>query len=229
MKLKNVALVTGLVSSLISVLAVASVPSAWEELGNDDGILVHRREIPDSDIVAFKGEAVIDAPIAKVANVLIDTSRKLEWVADIKQAKNVREISEFERIEYNHTGTPWPVRDRDFVFHAKVELDRANKTVVFRLKSILDPSMPEASPVRGELKESSYTLTSIENDTRTRVLVQIQADPKGSLPRWVVNLTQKKWPRKTLNGIRLQVAKADVLENPAVKAYFAAPAAPVAR
>lgn len=225
MKTKSQLPILGLFALLGSVAAFGSSPNQWEEISNDDGIIVHRMEFPDSDIVAFKGEAVVNAPIAKVANILIDTKRKLEWVADIKEARNIRQIGEYERVEYNHTGTPWPIRDRDFVFHAKVELDRDKKTMWFKLHSVEDAAVPELSPVRGELKDSQYALTSIENDTKTRVVVEIQADPKGSIPKWLVNLTQKKWPRKTLTGIQNQAAKPDVVEHPAVRAYFAAPAA----
>lgn len=211
-----------------SIAAFGSNPNEWEEISNDDGIIVHRMEIPDSDIVAFKGEAVVNASIAKVANILIDTKRKLEWVADIKEARDIRQIGEYERVEYNHTGTPWPIRDRDFVFHAKVELDREKKTMWFKLHSVEDPAVPELSPVRGELKNSQYTLTSIDNDKKTRIVVEIHADPKGAIPKWLVNLTQKKWPRKTLTGIQNQAAKPDVVEHTAVRAYFAAPAQTVA-
>lgn len=223
MKTKSQFLFLGLFALLGSVAAFGSNPNQWEEISNDDGIIVHRMEIPDSDIVAFKGDAVVNAPIAKVASILIDTKRKLEWVADIKEARDIRQIGEYERVEYNHTGTPWPIRDRDFVFHAKVELDREKNTMWFKLHSVEDPAVPELSPTRGELKDSQYILTSIENGTKTRVVVEIQADPKGSIPKWLVNLTQKKWPRKTLTGIQNQAAKPDVVEHPAVKAFFAAP------
>jgi len=213
--------------ALVTVLALPSfaaqtpVETPWEVLSNDDGILVHRKEIPGSPVVAFKGEAVIEAPIAKVASVLYDTSRKMEWVAKLAEAKDVRMISNFERIEYNHTSTPVVLKDRDFVFHAKVDLDRANQRMRIALKSVEDAFMPdEGKYVRGELLNSAYTLTSLEGGTKTRLKVEIHADPKGSVAKWIVNLFQKSWPRKTLEGIRKQVAKADVKEHALVKAYF---------
>lgn len=208
---------------LISAIAIGSpIPPGhdWEEISSEDGIVVHRREVPGSDLVAFKGETVIQAPIAKVANVLIDTSRKLEWVAKIVEAKNVRETSDFERVEYNHTATPWPLKDRDFVFEAKAEFDLPKKQVAFRMKSVEDPLMPEKNCVRGELKNSVYLLTSLNEGKSTKVYVEIQADPKGSIPKWIVNLFQKSWPRITLEGIRKQVAKPDVQEHPQIKAMF---------
>ena len=221
MKLKKRVCLVALIAMSVSAITLASIPRGWEKVSDDNGISVARQEVLGSPIVAFRGEAVINAPIAKVANVLMDTSRKLEWVSDIKEARDIRQINQFERVEYNHTGTPWPTTDRDFVFRATAKFDRASKSVVFELKSIVDPAVPETKNVRGELKQSFYRLTSIENGTKTMLEVEIQADPKGAIPKWLVNLTQKKWPRKTIEGIRAQCAKPDVLEHPGIKACFA--------
>lgn len=195
---------------------------SWEKVADDDAVLVHRKEVPNSDIVAFRGETVIDAPVGKVAGVLIDTPRKLEWVAKIIEAKDVRAISEYERIEYNATSSGFfLVKDRDFVFRAKGVFDKANRRMTISLKSEEDPAMPATGRVRGQLDESRYILTSLDGGKKTHVVVEIHADPRGSVPKWLVNLFQKSWPAKTLNGIRAQCAKPDVKEDPGVKAFFA--------
>jgi hypothetical protein len=194
----------------------------WEELSDEDGIKVWRREVEGSPVVAFKGETVIPASLAKVASVLDDTSRKGEWVANLLEAKDVKIISPTERIEYNRTDAPWPVSDRDFVFRADVKVDKAARTLYVLIKSTTDASCPvdEEMAVRGELLDSKYTLTLLD-DGRTRVIVEIQVDPKGSVPKWVVNWAQKGWPRKTLEGIRGQCKKADVKELALVKEWLA--------
>jgi len=43
------------------------------------------------------------------------------------------------------------------------------------------------------------------------------ADPKGMIPKWMVNMFQKDWPLSTLRAIRLQVKKTDVFEHPSYK------------
>lgn len=202
--------------------AIMPVDKVWEETSNDDGITVYRKEVPGSDLVAFRGETTIDAPIAKVANVLIDTSRKLEWVHKIVEAKDVRPIGEYERVEYNHTASGFfLVRDRDFVFQAKATIDKPNQRMTLRLKSVDDPLQPETDCVRGHLDNSAYTMTAVDGGKKTHLVVEIHADPRGAVPKWLVNLFQKAWPRNTIEGIKRQVAKPDVLEHPGVKAAFA--------
>ncbi|HTL12902.1 MAG TPA: START domain-containing protein [Bdellovibrionota bacterium] len=218
--------VLSLCAALVAVTSQASpapVVKDWEKQDQDNGIITYHKEIPGSDIVAFRGEGMIDAPIAKVANILIDTPRKMEWVAKIAEAKDVRNIGPYERIEYNHTSSGFfLVKDRDFVFHAKADFDDAHKAMIFSLSSVKDALMPERGPVRGELTGSRYILTSKENGTKTYVEVEINADPKGDVPKWLVNLFQKSWPRTTLENMRKQAAKKDVVEHPGVKEHFAA-------
>lgn len=217
-----VALLATIVTSFAAPMpALPVADKSWEEVSKDEGIVTHRKEVPGSDIVAFRGETIIDATVAKVSNILIDTSRKKEWVAKIIEAKDVREISQYERIEYNATSSGFfAVRDRDFVFRAKVDLNKEKGQVVFTLKSVNDPDAPETDRVRGWLNESRYILTSIDGGKRTHVVVEINADPRGSVPKWLVNIFQKSWPRKTLENIQKQAAKADVAEHPGIKAFF---------
>ena len=66
-------------------------------------------------LIAFKGEGVIDAPTLRVASIIVDTSRATEWVESLVEARTLRQISETEYIEYDHVGTPFVMKDRDFV------------------------------------------------------------------------------------------------------------------
>jgi|GEM_PF-497236 len=194
----------------------------WEFQGEDEGIKTWRSQVEGSPLVAWKGEALVDAPIGKVAQVLADTSRKTEWVHKAAAAENIRLISPLERIEYNRTETPPLImKDRDFVFHAWTELDRPKKEVRIFFNSVLDPIKPETDKyVRGRLIKSRYVLTQEDGGAKTRVVVEIHLDPMGSVPKWLVNVFQKSWPFRTLSGIRKQVAKSDVPEIKAIKAFF---------
>ncbi len=230
--------ITGVLASVSSLRAADNLPplppeslktdpltfegTKWEFQGENEGIKTWRSQVEGSPLVAWKGEALVDAPIGKVATVMADTSRKTEWVHKAAKAENIRLISPLERIEYNRTETPPLImKDRDFVFHAWTEMDRLKKEMRIFFLSVEDPLKPEDSKyVRGKLIKSRYVLTQEEGGAKTRVVVEIHLDPQGSVPKWLVNLFQKSWPFRTLSGIRTQVAKADVLEHKAVKGFF---------
>lgn len=199
----------------------------WNLISNDDGVTTWSQDIPNSRIVAFKGETIMDAPLPKVAAVLDDTSRQLEWVANAMEAKDLAIYNRFERLIYNCTRTPWPLMNRDFVFKTAIELDRSSQTMTVRMKSVADPQHPPREDrVRGWMNNSLYVLTAIDGGKKTRISVEIHADPRGDVPKWAVNLFQKGWPRQTLEGIRRQAAKADVVELAQLRDYFFGPVAP---
>jgi hypothetical protein len=199
----------------------AAPQDGWEEIGNEDGIQLWRREVEGSPVVAFRGETVIEASMAKLGRILSDAPRRGEWIADAKESKDLRSTSPVDRIEYNRTGTPWPLQDRDFVYRTTVEIDREARKMLVFIRSVEDELMPPREGiVRGALLHSSYVLQAEGDGARTRVRVEMHADPKGDIPTWMVNLFQKKWPKVTLEGMRRQAAKPDVEEDPELKAFL---------
>jgi hypothetical protein len=191
--------------------------SDWElAKKTDDGITVFRREVPGTDIVAFKGEGDIQASIEQVATVIFDTTRAKEWVMDLESSKLVRWLSPSEYVEYDHVGTPVVMKDRDFVSKVVMESDPKAKSFKFSYKSMEDPTLPATSYIRGDLMNTTFVLTALDNDTKTRVVGDILCDPKGSVPKWIVNYFQKGWPIDTLRALRAQVNKPDVKPDPHV-------------
>lgn len=203
------------------VFSTLAFAGDWEEIQDTDGVKVYRRDLPDRSINSVKGSGIVDAPVATVALVLLDDARSPEWVDSLTEARVVRMISRSEYIEYNHVAMPLIVSDREFVTRVSMKIDREKKTVVMRSVPVEEPAVKKnANRVRGELS-AVYVLESIDSGKRTRLTVEVDADPKGSLPAWIVNFFQKDWSRDTIKGIRSQAKKTD-LKPPAEFAEFLA-------
>lgn len=202
-----------------SLLGASSAPKVppWEKFGEDDGIAVYRREVPGSPVIALRGEGEVDAPILRVASVLVDTARAPEWIASLAEAKVVRKLSDDELIQWDHIATPVILKDRDFVFDIKLSLNAKDKVVSLDYHSVYDSGAPKTDYVRGEFTYGTFTLTSIEGGKKTHILCEVLADPKGSVAKWLVNLFQKDWPHKTIESLRKQVAKPNVLDQARLK------------
>jgi hypothetical protein len=189
--------------------AAASIEPApgWKLVKKNDSLELYERDVPGSDVIAFRGEGVLDAPIAKVASVLLDDPHATEWVDSLEESKVLRKINSNEFIEYNHFGTPFIMKDRDFVTDVKIEVDPKARTVAMRYKSVDDASSPQTSYVRGALLDSLFLMTSLEDGKKTSLRAEIHCDPKGSVPKWIVNMFQRSWPADTFEGIRKQLKK----------------------
>jgi hypothetical protein len=206
-------------NTLVTLLLFILPPTAragteWEKINEEEGISSFRREIDGSPIVAFRGEAIIEAGLAKVVGVLENVERESEWMADLAESYNIEKRSETDRFDYNRTRTPWPLQDRDFVIHTMTSFERKPEPLLtIRMVSEETP-MKKVTPgvVRGELIDSRFILKSL-GPKKTLFICEIQADPKGGIPKWVVNLFQKSWPLTTIQGLRRQILKKDVREN----------------
>lgn len=204
--------------------------SDWEKIHDKDGIALFRREVPGSDVFAFRGQGTIDAPLSKVASVIFDSEHSTDWIDNLVLTRRVRTLGPNEFIQYDHIGTPFVLKDRDFVSKVTIQLEPENHRITFNYQSVTDPDAPETKYVRGDLKKTQFTLSSIEGGAKTLVEGEIHCDPRGSVPKWIVNMFQRNWPEKSLKALRKQVARAEIKIDSRFAAFgdTPAPAAPVA-
>lgn len=201
-------------SSVLGFCAPTEISTDWQLTREKDGIQVFKGKVSGSDLFAFKGVAEIDGPVARVATVIFDTNRAPEWMVDLEKALVVKWTSPTEFLEYDHFGTPFVMKDRDFLSHVTLSTDPATKEFKFHYESAQDGDAPETRYVRGCLMNSNFKLTPVDGGTKTKVIAEMHVDPKGSVPRWIVNFFQKDWPIDTFNGLRRQVKKSDVQDDP---------------
>ena len=185
--------------------------AGWELVGVEDGIRVSRREVPGSPIVAFRGEGMVNAPLAKVLGVLADHDHCTEWVDRLERAIVLEKKSAQDMVIYQHFSLPFPFSDRDYVYRVRGR-QTASGAVSVRMKSVVHPKAPPTVGVRAEISSGRYLLTP-RGPRKTHLVVEIHTDPKGALPAWLVNLVQKSWAPNTIRAIRKRVT------DPSVKPF----------
>jgi hypothetical protein len=201
-------LVVVLCTALFALLPRLSHASEWQSIDyTNDGIQVFRKEAEGSGLVAFRGIGIVDAPLPSVATVIFDTDRRRKWVAGLVDSKIIRWDEKDKFIEYDHIGMPFFIKDRDFVSTSTMSFDLSRKEMVFHYQPSDDPSAPRTNYIRGELIDTTFILRSIDNDKKTRVDAKFLCDPKGWLPKWLVNFYLKAWPKTTFRNLRKEVQK----------------------
>ena len=206
---------------LISLITTVNA-NEWKKVKNRKNVDVYSREIPGSKIVAFRGVGMIDAPIQNVISVIHDTSRVKEWMSDMAETVVLERKSKFEKVEYNRTNAPWPLWDREFVYWVKVEVKEKGKEIHIEMGpgNNNHPKIPKRDKtIRGILHSSHYILKSI-SPKKTEILVEINADPAGTVPKWVVNLFQSVWPSDTIAGIRRLATEENYQVHSDIKAFI---------
>ncbi len=182
----------------------------------DDGIMISAREFADRDVPAIRGEIDLNAPATEVAAMILDPARGPDWIDSLKETRQIRVLGPDEFVQYDHMRMPPLVKDRDFVNRVTVTRDAVNGTITILYRSVVDAEAPETSYVRGETLYASYVLRTVAGtgEQKTAITAEFRVDPKGDLPRWVVNKFQKNWPVKTLRNLRREVLRRIFNQNP---------------
>jgi hypothetical protein len=180
----------------------------WEEIRSEDGIRVWRRDVEGSSFVEFRGHGRIESNMQSLLAVLHDQDRKTEWLASCRENRLLRAKKIGQNVIYNRVASDFPlVSDRDVVVETSLHYDEAKRRVQIDVWNTTDPLAPPIDEaVRMPKLKLSWTLTAIDVDT-TEVMYQVQADPGGLLPGWVVNAVSKELPFKTISNLRKQVKK----------------------
>jgi hypothetical protein len=201
----GVAFILAVLVILVGVPALAS--AGWEKIAKGNGILVFKKEVQGRDLPVFKGVGVLDENIFDVLAVLHDAPRRVEWVHKCIDSRMLKQVNELDRVIYNRTTAPWPISDRDVIVFAKVAIDRPNQTVKVSFKTVDYPGFPEVDGVvRMRRLRGFYEIKAL-SDRKTQVTYQVDADPGGLLPAWLIKLASKDLPLKTIMKLRKQVRK----------------------
>ncbi len=193
---------------------------AWVLIRDDDGIRTYRMDRPDSPLLAFKGEGVIDAPIERVLSVCLDAERAGEWIGLVSESAVLRWLPGSRAyVQLTRFDLPWPVRDRVFV--SQVELDVDPRSYVATLTYHESDEAPAiAGAILGSTEGTQFTLQPVEGGARTLFTGVGIADPKGAIPAWFINWAGRSIPYRTLQSLRRQAGKDDVTVSPVVESLY---------
>lgn len=223
--LRRLLLVFSLMFSLVPALTYAQEGS-WEFVDTIDGVKVWRKQVPGSDLMAFKGEITANVHIGKIISTFLDRDQRKHWVDRFAEQKLLEKSGPMSETYWIHFALPFPIKDRDYVLKADGQVDQTAHVFTARIKSVRDPRKGEDDCcVRAEAKNTYYRFEALPGTERTKMTVEVHTDPKGSLPDWLINLIQKKWPSKTLTGL-IARAKAQNQIQPEMANWHEAPAAP---
>lgn len=193
----------------LTLLALTAPPlhaaPAWEPLGLIDGVKTERQTVEGSPLFAFRGELTADIPLDVLVGTFADPAERRHWV-DRYSDHTTLEKEELSEIYWIRFSLPPLVSDRDYVLRTVARVDREEGSLTAEITSTTHPKAPEGCCVRAEVTRTFYRFTALSR-TLTHLEVEVQTDPKGLLPGWLVNLIQKSWPSKTLNGLIARALK----------------------
>ena len=203
------------IAALLTLTASLAWAGDWESLGNIQGVNVWRKENAGTNLFSFKGEIVADVSMGKLMAVFLEKNERKYWVDRYADSQTLAKPSPLDETYWIHFKLPMPVSDRDYVLRATGSNDAANGVFTAQITSVSHPAKGEDSCcVRGEARGTYYRFEAFKGEEKVKLTVEVSTDPKGMLPGALVNLIQKSWPSKTLNGLIRRATSTDLAPHP---------------
>jgi len=176
----------------------------WVLQKNENGIAVYTRYQTGSSIKEIRVVNTVASSLSGMVALLFDTENYPNWIYACMESKQLKVVSEKELYNYQITDVPWPFSDRDVITHFKVEQDSVTKIITF-IKTGVPDFIPEKELlVRVRRFESTYHLIPIGHDS-VKVDMEMQIDPGGSIPAWLINANIVAAPYKTTEAMVSQL------------------------
>lgn len=191
---------TGIILSVFSLVSVAK-NGDWELEKNESGIKVYTRTIEGEDIREFKATVLLDAPVKKVADIILDINSYASWYPQISEAKIIKKINSNEYYVYNVLDLPWPTSDRDGVSKMNITITEAETLIKMVAINGVKPKNPDYVRITKSYGFWKFT----KQGTKTSLHFQYFANPGGSVPDWIINMFIVDNPFETLQILRTKL------------------------
>jgi hypothetical protein len=198
-------------------MRLALAAAIWTLVSTFQQGRLYRMEREDTDVVALRAEGTVKAPAWAVRDVLrraFESDRLSPYLAHrkvlhadgcregAKDLPGCRKIWVYERYE------PPLVGARDYAFRMEVVVDDVEDGGDFELRWTLDES--HGAPPDGAthmVRNTGGWEISPAPDGESRFRYQIDIDPGGSVPSWVINMANKSQVPSVIAAVEEEAQK----------------------
>ena len=171
----------------------------WDKINEQDGVTTFSRKEASKTLLSLKGVGRINSSSQRLIQLMRDPQSVSKWMPYLESKEVLKELSNDHRITLSLIRMPWPVKLRVIVSEEILSQPAANQTLV-EMRSVEFPFKLDEDAIVAKIYYSNFRLRSI-NKNQTEVSVEINGDPNGLLPKWLVNIAQKDWPRQVILGL----------------------------
>lgn len=188
------------------LVGLAATPSAlvaqnWSLKKDQDSIQVYTAHAEGSKFKRIRADFTIRTNREKLFEKLLNADQYVEWQYNTLQSRVLEKISSREILYYNEVDAPWPVSNRDLVIRLKIEEtpgDASFRIITYSESGVMaaKDGIIRVPSSRGEWKVSE------SSDGKLKVRFEMQIDPGGDVPAWLVNLTSALAPYQTFLNLK---------------------------
>jgi len=198
----------------LSFMGALQALEKWQLIKDQDEIQVYSSKTQGALIKSAKGEVIITTSLDDILSVLENVQLLPRWLYQCKSAKTIKQVDIVERYDYIYTDMPWPTWDRDVIVRSVFQQNP--KTNVVTISFDTEPSMVAFKPRVVRVKTMTGRMILIPQITKlannkklkkVKVIYEVNADPGGRIPKWLVNDMISDFPFYSLRNLRALIMR----------------------
>ncbi|MDP4130578.1 MAG: START domain-containing protein [Bacteroidota bacterium] len=176
----------------------------WNLKKDKEGIKVYSRSSEHSKIDEIKADFNVQGTLSEMAAVMLDVDDHVQWAYSTKSNALLKKTNDADLYFYTEMNSPWPLSNRDLIVHLLLSQDPASKIMTIEETEVPDYIPEKKSVVRVPFSKAVWTVTPVNKKT-IKINYQIEVDPGGAVPAWVVNMFAAKCPFESFKNLRTQI------------------------
>jgi hypothetical protein len=177
---------------------------SWKFKKEKHDIRIYTKEVDGSPFKSFKGTMRINADMNALVAVYQDVDSYADWMPNLSRADLLQMNGDTAHIQYIVMPAPWPVKDRDAVYHFQYIKDSLTNRITIRIKCLPDYLLKVPGKVRIPKAKGTYHFIPLDNGI-VDVKFEMEVDPGGGIPAFMVNWRIVDGPMKTLKRLKERV------------------------
>jgi hypothetical protein len=173
----------------------------WNLKKDKNGIKVFTRKSTQFKFDEIKVETILDGTASQLAAVLLDVNDHTQWVYKTIESKLLKTVSPSELYYYTKVECPWPFENRDLAVHMVISQNPTTKLLTMEMKHATNVVPENKGLVRVKYSTVTWLVTPI-NNKQIKIDYQIEVDPSGSLPAWLLNMFISKGPYESFMKLK---------------------------
>ena len=188
-----------LVLCFLCHIFIINAQENWELKKKADGIEIYT-SVNTTKFNAFKGHVVLDHSIYSFVAFLKDMDEYVNWGYKTKEVSLLKKGGDTLQIYRVITQVPFPYKNRDGIYQNKFRWISESNTLIVDIKT-LDEYIPEDDDYT-RVKGSGFWKVVVRPSGKLDIIFQMQIDPGGNIPAWLVNMFIDTTPYHTLVNLR---------------------------
>lgn len=182
--------------------AISTAQENWKLIKKENGIEIYTSD--STKYHSFKGHTILDNSIHSFVAFLNDMDEYVNWGYKTKEVSLLKKSGDTLQIYHVITQVPFPYKNREGTYQNKFKWNSDSSTLLVDINTLEGYKENEAF-VR--VQGNGFWKVVVLPSGKLDITFQMQIDPGGNMPAWLVNMFIGSTPYHTLVNLQKLIKK----------------------